>query len=96
MGSKPPKFRCTDSSKTCVRAIAAGSSLLGFRAPQQNATFTPIRDHLGNVGLEKQGTLMPMRNTLAATFFLASAAFAGTVPARAQTTDVRFVLDFLL
>jgi hypothetical protein len=69
MGSKPPKFRCTDSSKTCVRAIAAGASLLGFRAAQQNATFTPIRDHLGNVGLEKQGTLMPMRNTLAATFF---------------------------
>jgi NitT/TauT family transport system substrate-binding protein len=39
---------------------------------------------------------MFMRNTLAATIVLALAAFAGTAPARAQTTDVRFVLDFLL
>jgi NitT/TauT family transport system substrate-binding protein len=39
---------------------------------------------------------MLMRNTLAATIVLASAAFAGTAPAHAQATDVRFVLDFLL
>jgi NitT/TauT family transport system substrate-binding protein len=39
---------------------------------------------------------MLMRNTLAATVILASIAFAGTAPAHAQTTDVRFVLDFLL
>jgi NitT/TauT family transport system substrate-binding protein len=39
---------------------------------------------------------MLMRNTLAATIILASAAFAGTPPAHGQTTDVRFVLDFLL
>jgi NitT/TauT family transport system substrate-binding protein len=39
---------------------------------------------------------MLLRHTLAAVIILASAAFAGTTPARAQTTDVRFVLDFLL
>ena len=39
---------------------------------------------------------MPMRNTLAATVILAATAFASTAPARAQTTNVRFVLDFLL
>src|SRR5215470_16439276 len=39
---------------------------------------------------------MLMRNTLTATIILASAALAGTPPAHGQTTDVRFVLDFLL
>src|SRR6201997_3686433 len=39
---------------------------------------------------------MLMRNTLAAAIILASAAFAGTPPAPGHTTDVRFVLDFLL
>ena len=39
---------------------------------------------------------MLMRSALAATAVLLSAVFAGTAPVRAQNTDVRFVLDFLL
>src|SRR5262249_31589841 len=53
-------------------------------------------DHLRELSTHKRATLMLMRNTLAATIILASAAFAGTPPAHGQTTDVRFVLDFLL
>src|SRR5262245_63853028 len=39
---------------------------------------------------------MLRRNPLSAIMILALAAFAGTMPALAQSTDVRFVLDFLL
>src|SRR2546425_1117345 len=44
----------------------------------------------------KRARHMLRRNMLSTIMILALAEFAGTVPAQAQTTDVRFVLDFLL
>jgi ABC-type nitrate/sulfonate/bicarbonate transport system substrate-binding protein len=39
---------------------------------------------------------MLLRNTVAAFVIFAATACAGTAPTQAQSTDVRFVLDFLL
>jgi NitT/TauT family transport system substrate-binding protein len=55
----------------------------------------PIVGHLKQYSL-KRTTLMFLRNTVAAFVIFAATACAGTAPTQAQSTDARFVLDFLL